>query len=506
MTNLIRAFFVLVCFLIQTGCASIGNGTHSLILATPECASHSEVCSYSGSEFSHLKKTKDRKIVGLAGTKPLEQSDWELFKANKYGVGGDAIDMGIALRDRTATPAIGYHNFDVVNQSVISGILTNDELDDTQKQAAIISLRDNYRGLPETYSRFIKHRQDLESGAFTYKYFPQITIDLTASVNSADPLDRLDYFAAAIRIPEGVKAKFINVSPKSADLFQFTIGQLNQAATAQATGQAGRNTTDGTTSSNSIVTTSDNGSNTETLGETGSTVGNLGLSFGASVNETFTREIRSSLEARSVGIHDNGQLLLVELRGNNERRIAGTHTFDVMLEVDSEAKGSDADSGFVESHPIDKAVDVEIRLAGIVRHVVEQGKTGWINRIPETTNDVTFNEVVLTNENMNLWTFNDTPWADVADIPTRSNLVIQTNEADAAYYIEDSKGNILGWGSGVRTNFNINSQDMLKVVFADINRTDETPKVLAAEPSPTFMLSTNSDVSPKIIAGTYSIK
>lgn len=450
-------------------CTVLGTGRSTLVLAEPTSGS-----TYSGSDFQHLIASADRKMVGLQGKKSASTKEWSDFRQARFGpVAGSAARVDINVRDQTNTPPLEFFNIETVTAADTAKILTNPALSPDQKDAILTQLRDNFRGMPESYSRLVSHGSD-KNGKLVYHYFPQVTIDLTGTLNSAEPLDRFDFIAAAIRIPAASKIRFINFSPKAADLFDFTLGQFKQSASATANATVGRKS-----ASTSSETNKPTGGPETSSGTSGGL--DLGGALTFAMSDELTRDLKSSLEARSAGILEGGKLFLIELRSNDMKRIAGTYTFDVMLEVPSTVSQSKNGSQTVwSSDPVETLLEAEVRVVGIVRHVVKPGKTGTFKRVPEPLNDVTFRQVVLHDSTAPLWTFTNVP---TAQIDNASNLTIYTNEDEASFTVYDESNDaVLGHGAGREATFAIEAKGKVKVVFHPVIVGGDKPVALTALP------------------------
>jgi hypothetical protein len=454
---------------------------------------------YNGNEFNHLIATSSRTVVGLQGKSPPTEDEWIAFRNARLGTSNVGAKIDVNVRDQTNTPPLDLFNIETATAADVAKILTNNALTTKEKDKLLIQLRDNFRGMPESYSRLVSHgMQEVEhnnkkESATVYHYFPQLTIDLTGSLNSVAPLDRFDFLAAAIRIPAESKIRFINFSPKAADLFDFTLGQLKQTASVSANATAA----DKSTMSNSVVSGKTGGPQT-TVGGGGEM--NLGGAVTFAASDELTRDLKSSLEARSAGILDGGHLLLIELRGNDQKRIGGTYTFNVMLEVPSTVEKKEAPPQAIwTSNPVETNLVGEVRVVGIVRHVVKPGQTGTFKRVPEPLNDETFREVVLRDMAVPLLTFNNLALAQITEATT---LVVYTNHESASFTIYDETTNeVLGHGTGREAHFAIGTPNKVKVLFHPIILSGNSPQMLSAP-----MVANLSITKTATAVGSYTTK
>jgi hypothetical protein len=469
----VSTIVIAVALLILVGalsaCKVLGTGRNTLVLANPPKDSN-----YEGDEFKHLIATPSKmRLIGLQGKRPHE--GWEKFKNERLG-GADVnvASIGINVRDQTNTPPLELSNIEtaIATADDVTKILADNKLTQQQKDALLTQFRDNFRSMPETYSRLVSQGVD-EKGNPIYYYYPQITIDLAGTLNTAETLDRFDFIAAAIRIPSAIDATFINFSPKAADLFDFTLGQLKQTASAKASANT----------SNKVTTNATTGNNsTGAPGRGVSAGGELG--YGGSVDFTLTdeltRDIKSSLEARSAGIMQNGKLFLVQLRGNEQKRISGTYSFNAMLQVPSTVERSKIGAMTIwTSKPNVESIKAQVRIVGIVRHVVKPGKTcSIVKRVPEPLNDETYHQVVLHDLEVPLWKFSN---IQIAKISTDWNLIVYSNIDGASFIVVDeTDGKKLAHGTGREAHLTVEANNTVKIVFTPVIVGGDKPVVLKA--------------------------
>jgi len=473
---------------VLSACTVLGTGRSTLVLADPPPG-----CKYGGLEFKHLIAAPGKaRLIGLQGEKPHTNDQWETFKSRRLG-GTDVnvASIDINVRNQSNTPPLELFNIETASAADVTKILTDSSIDFEQKSERLGQLRNNYRRLPETYTSLVSHGID-EKGKDLYYYFPRVTIDLTSTLNTAETLDRFDYIAVAIRIREATNAIFINFSPKAADLFEFTLGQIKQSAAAKASASM----------SNKVTTNATTGNNSTGAAGTSTSVGGE-LGYGGSVDftltEELTRDIKSSLESRSAGIMKNGKLFLVELRGNEQKRIAGTFSFNVMLQIPSNAVKGYLNNGKVawtESTPKVQRIDAEVRIVGIVRHVVKPGKTGFFEQMPEPLNDETFRQVVLHDQEVPLWEFTDIPDGHVI-----RNLTVHSNIDGASFIVVDeTDGRTLFHGTGREVHLPVDAKNKVKIVFSPVIVGGDKPVVLKAPDITGITLTPDMN---KIVVGNY---
>ncbi len=192
--------------------------------------------------------------------------------------------------------------------------------------------------------------------------------------------------------------------------------------------------------------TSNTNGSTPSVGSTISKVvggtGTLGASVSGTMSDEFTKDLKYSLDARSPQMIDGGAAFIVALRANEQKRIAGTYTYELMLDVPSyAAKFSDTKAGTtrVASVPVDDHVTADVRLIGVIRHVLKPGRTGTFKRVPEAQNDDTIEEYVVRDiPNVPLWTLSQ---PDGLDVETqKKDLVVFSNEDDTTFTVYSALG------------------------------------------------------------------
>ena len=118
-----------------------------------------------------------------------------------------------------------------------------------------------------------------------------------------------------------------------------------------------------------------------------------------------------------------------------------------MLQVPSTATqvtSKDEKTTWTSSTPNVDSIKAEVRVVGIVRHVVKPGKTGIFKRVPEPLNDETFRQVVLHDQKVTLWKFTNIPTGQIS-----RNLTVYSNIDEASFIVVDeTDGKKLDYGKG----------------------------------------------------------
>jgi hypothetical protein len=485
------------------GCSTVGSGNSTIVLAPKPVGNK-----YKGKEFSSLiSSTSDALELRSTGDgKAFDEAQWKKLIRERFGVTGEQPpDLGrvsVTVRDRTRTPTFSAKNFDFDREDEVVKILLDPAISDANKSKLIDRARNNFVTLPEAANRVVFDRRypvedEDRAGQPQWRYFIELEVNLTGTLESADPSQTFSYLGAALRIPKGIKARFINFSPKEADLYEIAIGQLT--SNAKVTGSV----TSGGTSGNegTLVDTSTEGLSDTSKSTSGST---RTTSTGFEISETLAREIKLGLDTRSTGIHDEGKVFLMELRGTDRKRIAGTYSYLVMLEVQSEAMQYEGIPDFIIAEPATSRVDLETRAVGVIRHVVDRGQTGIFNKVPEPLNDDTFNQVVVQDGFIkNAWRFSELPRGDaVTKAQKPENLIVRTGLKEANFYISDQAGTVLGYGTGTRETFSLATGQEVTVYFMPVIQGDSSIIELTANNQTVTIPQSGA----AIVVGDYGVK
>lgn len=467
----------MIIFLISA-CSTVGTGRNTMVLAKP-----TDGTKYKGEEFNHmLSETQNTELRAMGVDEPLPLAQWQELGIASAGQGNDGSVMrsvSVSLRDRTRTPPFSSLSLDLAEQDEFVKIFLDPSIDNNKKRELIEKARHNFVTLPEVQDRVvfdrylpIDYKDEDFQGAPVWRYFAELEIDLTGSLASPDPLVTFSYLATILRIPDNVDAKFINFSPKEADLYAIAIGQLTSS------GALTGNITQGVSGTAETAQTDTTQLGLQNTNEsTRSITSQAGLT--GTLSEQLTREIKAGLDVRSAGIHDDGKVFLIELRGTDQKRIAGTYTFKVMLEVRSFPTRKE--KVFI-AKPDANAIKLETRTVGVIRHVVKRGQVGMIHRVPEPLNDHAFHEVIVEDDAIDVWQFNGLPRGDIIEPEAKpKNVLVRTAHDDAAFYVREIDGKVIGYGSGKQAAFHIEKDNVAEVVFLPIIRNGDSPFELVAE-------------------------
>jgi len=479
------------------GCTTLGAGHATVVLAAPPAAK-----AYNGTELGDLIAKPGQSRVVVSHGDPAEgAAHWATYK-NEHAGTQDSARMDVTTRDLNATPPLDPLNIEATNSGDIAKIMSDNTTTPVQKTALVRQLRDNYRQMPENFLPFVSRQEDVEFDKTTglgtvvakaasttsesvnvYHYFPKVSIDLTGELQTVASLDRFDFLAVAVRLVEPTgQVTFANFSPKTADLFDFTLGSLKQTASASATATPG-----------SSSAAKDTASSTPATGSTQGSERDSGTTFGANLNlslsNELTHDLKSSLESRAAGIIGDRRVFMMQLRSNDQRRIAGTYSYSVMLDIPSRPRRTkDEASGqtYIVSNPVVDDLTAEVRIVGVVRHVGKIGMTGTFTRVPEPTNDDIFDEVLISEKTVPLWKLHQPVMIDTEpkNAP-KVNLVIYTNQDAATFTVYgDGAGlPVLTRGKGREASLSLlKGASQVSIVFDPIITTGATPEALTAPP------------------------
>jgi hypothetical protein len=500
-TNARTLLPVLSMFLVLCGCTVIGRGQRTIIRAP--CPEDNEAaaaaCAYASHHYPNLVYSGDgsepQRVLLINGdgapqedaNSALRQQALESFHkylTDKYGHPNfRAAQVSFDVHDRNTAPALlPYDVTQLVATSLATLITSNPKLaaaDVTNIQA---SLQTHLRDVADLPQVTVWHHNDMQTGARVYYYYPRISLDFSAQFPSTSTYDRLSYLALVVRLkqaPSDTAPRFLDFAPKSADLASFSRGTFTQATQAQAQiGYGGSSSTVKTIGAAPSVTATTNGTTT------------TGPSLSLSNSDTYADTLADTVERRTMGILDQGQTFFADLRAVREVRIAGTYNFDLMFEVPSTIETFEK---YNASKPVVPEIKADVYLIGVVRHVFKRGTKGFITRVPETENDLVYEQVLLkVLPDQQLWKFYGEYFAKPKQppkAPTVCKIKVVTNRDDASFILEDGDGRANASASGKEAVVELkpmkNGDWKGRIVFLPIiSSSDEKgAQVLAAKPA-----------------------
>ena len=443
----------------------------------------------------------------LGTFKPSDRTPFESHLEGKFGNKDClAADLSVLVRDRTKSPAL--IPVDVKLETELLSIYKSSETPDAEKVTVAEAVRSRLQNIPDLYERTTVYR--VEDGRKKYHYFPRIQVEFSSRLLSPSPLDSLAYLGMVIVIKDDDPARFVDYQPKAADIVEFTRGQLTlenqlQAKASPALEQGISDKIAGASEA-AVGSSGKKSSSSETTDSRKSSI-SPELSF--TLSESYLNELKESIEARTSGILNNGRVFFADFRAIKEKRIGGTYSFDLMLEIPSKLIDY-KEVGLYSSEPESNEVRADAYLVTVVRHVADRGYTGLFTQVPDPEYDTVFHQVITKKEpGLSLWTFGGVPWGDetLKEPPAEFTVKVITNRNDASFVVKSVEdGSILGRGSGNMAEIKLLPVKTVEVLveFLDIVVFDQGKSfVLKASPSEKFTIEgeTSGEVS---VVGNYN--
>lgn len=438
------------------GCTAVGTGTRTVIRApTDDPVAHQffpGLVAYEGapteSRVSVFRNNAEPAWACIAPKLRYERFRSLLYV--KYGVPDpQTAAMSVEIRDLGRVPALSPELQALAAAEVLK-IMMDSKLSDEEKIRRRELLLAQFLNVPRSLLVMTSNRN--ERGCDLYYYYPHVEIDLSVDVLSPTVEDRFSEVLMLLRLTErdwAAGVRFVDFSPKGADLAEFTRGTLTQQSVAQAKGSYGA------TASRTANTVLGEGQAGETTSS--SFAPTLGGELTYTYTEGLVRELKDSIEKKVVGVMEGGRSFLVNLRAIKHVRIGGTFLFDVMLEVPSRLTRDDGLCTSVPAAGEELPVKADVLTVGVVRHVADVGRAGVLNRVPEPENDDVFEQVVFQSSQEDLWQFAGVP--AVESIVTRhkepAGLEIVMNLKEARYVVLGPDGELVGEGSGYRSKVDV---------------------------------------------------
>ena len=364
----------------------------------------------------------------------------------------EAAALSTTIRDRsTMPPFLPVDSLSKMLTEKIAAIESNEKLSQEEKKKQQEELRDTLFNVPDLHPTTALHHIEQKDGnkKEVNFYYPRVQIDFSSRLLTNSPLDRFDFLGMVVKIKHDEKSgeypvRFVDFSPKDADIVEFTRGQFTQTAQLQAQG---------------TVALEPSGSQTKLSGQ---------LSY--TQTENYVSELKDALEKRTTSILNDGKLFVAEFRAIREKRIGGTYNFDLMLEIPAIIEQKKGQLSY-KSRPIicpikeDNTIcqiKVDIYLVGVIRHVYKRGMTGFIKRVPESENDKVYETVVqkVLKEKV-LWTFQGEPWdGKDPDESHQITVTVVTNRDDARFILTDEGGTVRGQGGGKEAKISVKNKVM----------------------------------------------
>lgn len=441
------------------GCTTVGRGRSVLVRQRVQPGTDSLAERYFQALITDRAETA---LIALPKGGVASQEDYEDFVSTHLPgrKPEELASFGLSIRDRTSIPPFLAADFDIHGSLV----------EIYKKDLALLSAPGAATSISEGLTNLLADRPDLvprttvhhvEQGRRVFFYYPRVQLDFSARLASAIAGDRFSYLALLVRLTDatadladgqGHHVRVLDLEPKQADFVEYSEGKLTQSAQLVANANLGR-TAGATTGSKTISDDAES-----SVGSSRGLEAKAGGSF--TLSDEFVKELKTALEKRTVSILEDGRTLLVELRATDVERIGGTYTFDLVLEVPSTVQPVDGAHGYYEARPIADRVEADVRFVGLVRQVARQGRRGWFHRVPEPTNDRTYEQVVLTRHpTATLWRHHGITWTR-KDTVLPFEVAVHTNREDARFQVRDTASNeILAFASGAHAVFRFDDLD-----------------------------------------------
>ena len=439
MQHLNRLVLVAVVCMFWAGCTSVGTGTR-IVIKHP----YDDYLSKYYPNLIASSPTTDlrNRMVAIPSKTDVNPAAFEDFMRKRYGTAEfEAAELSVTIRDRSTMPP--FLPVDSLSKGLpdkIAAIVGNEKLSNEEKLRQEALLKARFFNIPDLIPTTTLHHMEKEKKV--YFYYPRVQVDFSSRLLTDSPLDRFDFLGMVVKINndetvvkinndetrekysthEKYSVRFVDFSPKDADIVEFTRGQFTQNAQLETKG---------------TVAIEPPQSQTKLAGE---------LSYTQA--EAYVSELKDALEKRTTSILNDGKLFVSEFRAIREKRIAGTYNFDLMLEIPAIIKKGKPPT--YSSEPITNQIKVDIYLVGVIRHVYKRGMKGSFIRVPESENDKVY-ETVVRNvlKDRVLWTLQGNPWA--SEDPVQSDEItvrVVTNRDDARFLLRDESKTFLGQGSG----------------------------------------------------------
>lgn len=437
------------------GCTTVGTGTRTIVKYSCAAPGAPPACGFLAGELPLYVTTaagadrvlhvpaRHRVRAGRDATRARGLfTQYQAYLTRVYGSATyEPLELGFTSRDRTRTPPYAQNDFRAL---LLARILAEKSKASTPQEIEQIKIQLGY--LPDLVPQ-TAHYQTV-GGARLFRYYPRLSFDFSVALRGLVPPDRLASLHFLVRLRTTAPAgsdpiRFLDFSPKDADLVAFTRGQITQAV------QATLSATQAEQRARQLVTTDQAAGTSLTEGGTGALTQGP-LSIGAS--ETLVRQLADAIERRSAGLIENGRTFFASFRGLRDVKLAGTYNFDVMLEVPSTLQ---AHAKFNASVPVRGRIEADVFLVAVVRHVNKRGRSGLLTKAPENENDDTFDQVVVSVLPAQLlWMHGpgDDDWVDAVATqpkPTCKLTVVTTQERGS--FVVERGSTVLATGRGLST-------------------------------------------------------
>src|SRR6185369_16268095 len=278
-----------------TGCTVIGTGHRTIVRARcdlqpgsgPSSAEKREalrapLCSYLASRYPHLiasSESPDESLILQIDPKgkPLSSggspsqpayAEFSEFLRLKYGRADfRPVELSFNSHDRTVTPAFVRSDLRSSLAANLATLFTGDSKSTVQERIDRQKLLEGCSAIGQVYY-----------------YYPRLSVDFSSSFLPVSAPDHLSYLVLVVRLKEGDTTserplRFLDITPKDADLVGFSRGDFNQSLQLTASASTGNKVTGSQAVGQAPLTTS--------TGKESS----LGASTGATFTEGFATKL-----------------------------------------------------------------------------------------------------------------------------------------------------------------------------------------------------------------------
>jgi len=484
---------------VTLACVAVGTGTRTIVTAPVDTDCPTQLASHRWmlNQLPHLLADgcSEAPVLyvgknGQVGHKPrYSKKDYVEYMTERYGSPGYVpVSLGVTVRNRTRLPAFTPVDY----RKAYAAALFASKLPEEQVETRFEKLKhqpDMYESTTLTGTKTLEGRGVLKK----YKYFPRISVDLSANVRTPSPEDEISFLYLAVRLSD-TGVRFIDFHPKDADFAEFSRGQLTQTLQAQASLEASSSATEVSKLAGDDTVPVD------------TSVGQQGLSVSLSYSDAYVTQLKDAIERRTTGVIEEGRTFVAMFRSLRELRIGGTYNFDLMLEVPA-AQVTGDDGKLISWEPTPTEVYAEILVVAVVRHVKKRGMTGTFKRVPESENDRVFEQVVFHPlSTQRVWWWSGESWVGFQELPEYCTIEIYTNRDDATFVIESPAGSPRLSGAGKKAVLDLPSgedgQCEVGVRFLPITVVTPSgePLVLGVDQPETFLLKAGDS---KRVVGSY---
>lgn len=436
-----------------TGCVQVGTGNRTVRKAPLHpITEEPQTTDLFASLYPHLVvKSKKPEYSYFKGNSPIWQSAlrgsrvrrataylfktenelFDAYKETKYGSADSASAvLGLIVKNPSTFPPFST---DLHQKALIEvgKIMSDPNLSLEKKLGRKAEIEAVFLNHASTVETTALHHYD-DKGRQIFYYYPRISLDFSAEVLSPNLEDRFSSLAVVVLLHQqdydrGVR--FLDFSPKGADILEYTRGQFKQNSQIQGKATYGRTASDKETTTETAPGLSNVAEQLQSA--------TLGGDISYTYSEAYERDLKDALIKRTYAIVENGQGFIADYRSLRNMKVGGTYNFDLMVEIPSTVESSEDDTSYTMNPIVGDLLKADFYMIGVVRHVYDRGLTGVFNRVPESENDDVYEEVVTRIlPEATLWELGNHPWVRPKEvIEPMFKLTVNTNLESARYII-----------------------------------------------------------------------